>query len=311
MQPKTQQRILSHGVLTSMILTLALLAASLQAQTAAPARAPIQDEPLSVPAIVYPQEARNARIQGSVQLQIDVDATGHVTDVQALGGPIALRQAAIDAYHQATYRPILVGNKPAPAIITTSVNFSLSELPPDTDLLVDKQFKPLQTNCQVLSAQRSPDALPACRKALDMASHFPTPSYDLEARVTACNDVVLLLTAEGKKDPNLPEAGVLADQAVDLVNETTHDNPHTPGVAIAYITRCETRSLNGNLKGAAADCAVAEETLTTLLQDYPENERSGNYRVQLRETLTLSAVIADRQHHEAEAKKYRERAASI
>jgi len=286
-----------------MILALALLF-SLQTQ------APIQDEPLSVPAITYPAEAKKARIQGSVQLQINVDATGHVTEVHALGGPIPLRQAAIDAYSHAAYRPILVAGRPAPAIITTSVNFTLNELPPDTDQLIDAQFKPLQANCQQLSNEHSPDALTACRKALAMASHF-SATYDLEAHATAYNDVVLLLIADGKKSKDLPEAGVLADQAIDLVSLTVHDNPHTPAVAVAYITRAEVRSLAGDLKGSASDCAMAEETLLTLLHDAPENERAGNYRVQLRETLLLHAIVADRDHHPLDARRLRHRAASL
>lgn len=289
-----------------MIFALALLLASAQNQAA-----PLNDEPLTKPTVVYPAEARQARIQGTVPLQINVDATGHVTDVHALGGPIALRQAAIDAYSHAAYRPIIVAGKPAPAIITTSVNFTLSELPPNTDQLVEAQFQPLQMTCQQLSQEHSPDALPACRKALDAASHFVTPTFDLEAHATAYNDVVLLLIAPGKKSPDLPEAGILADQAVDLVNLTVHDNPHTPAVAVAYITRAEVRSLAGDLKGSAADCAMAEETLTTLLHDAPENERAGNYRVQLRETLLLHAIVADRDHHPFDARRLRNRAASI
>ena len=82
-------------------------------------------------------------------------------------------------------------------------------------------------------------------------------------------------------------------------------------MAVAYITRCEVRSLAGDLKGAGADCGQAEETLTTLLHDYPENERAGNYRVQLRETLQLHAIIAQRNNKTAEARKLRERADTI
>jgi TonB family protein len=302
-----------------MILSAALLLASLQTQaappqaaplSAAPANAPIQDEPLTVPAIVYPAEARKARIQGAVGLQINVDATGHVTKVEALSGPIPLRQAAVDAYSQATYRPILVAGRPAPAVITTSVNFSLKELPPDTDQQLDARFKPLQANCQELEHEHSPDALEACRKALDAASRF-SPDFELEAHATAFNDVVLILIADGKKSTNLGEAGLLADQAIDLVSQVAHDSPHRPAVAVAYITRCEVRSLAGDLKGAAKDCANAEETLTTLLHDYPENERAGNYRVQLRETLQLHSVIADRDHHPSEARRLKDRADTI
>ena len=308
-------------ILTATLFLSLLQAAATSAQTAptAPVQtaAAIEDEPLSVPAIIYPADARSARIQGAVQLQINVDATGHVTQVQALSGPVALRQAAVDAYSRATYRPILVQGKPAPAIITSSVNFSLKELPPDTDELVDAQFKPLQANCEVLAqgpeSAKTPEALEACRKALDMASHF-SPGFELEAHATAFNDVVLILIADGKKSPNLPEADLLAGQAIDLVQPFARDASgaaHRPAVAIAYITRCEVRSLAGNLHGAASDCAQAEETLTTLLHDYPENDRAANYRVQLRETLQLHAIIADRDHHSSEAQRLKARADSI
>jgi TonB family protein len=300
-----------------MILAAALFLASFQIAAPAQASAPIQDEPLSVPAIAYPAEARKARIQGSVPLEINVDATGHVTAVQALGGPVPLRQAAIDAYSQATYRPVLVKGKPAPAVIHTAVNFTLKELPPDTDQLVDAQFKPLQANCEQLAqapdTAKTPEALDACRKALDMASHF-SPGFELEAHATAFNDVVLILIAEGKRSPDLPEANLLAGQAIDLVQPFAADASgaaHRPAVAVAYITRCEVRSLAGDLHGAASDCAQAEETLTTLLHDYPENERAANYRVQLRETLQLHAIIADRDHHPSEARRLRERADAI
>lgn len=300
-----------------MILTAFLFLASLQAASAPQTNAPVADEPVSVPAIVYPAAARTARIQGVVQLQINVDATGHVSQVQALSGPLELRQAAIDAYSHAMYRPIQVQGKPAPAVITTSVNFNLKELPPDTDQLADAQFKPLQANCEQLAQStegaRTPEALEACRKALDMASHF-SAGYELEAHATAFNDVVLILIADGKKSPNLPEADLLAGQAIDLVQPFAVDAKgaaHRPAVAIAYITRCEVRSLAGNLHGAAADCAQAEETLTTLLHDYPENDRAANYRVQLRETLQLHSIIADRDHHPSEAKRLKERADTI
>ena len=284
-----------------MIVAFALLLASFQTQ------APIQDEPLTVPSIAYPADARKARIQGAVQLQINVDAAGHVIEVHALGGPVPLRQAAIDAYSQAVYRPILVAGKPAPAIFTTSVNFALQELPPDTDQQLEAKFNPLQANCQQLSRDHSPDALPTCRKALDMAGHF-SQKFDLEPHATAYNDVVLLLIGDGKRSRELPEAGVLADQAIDLI---LNDSPHTPAVAVAYITRAEVRSLAGDLRGSEVDCAQAEETLLTLLHDAPENERAGNYRVQLRETLLLHAVVAERDHDPRAAKRLRDRAGQL
>jgi TonB family protein len=280
----------------------------------APAPAAIHDEPLSVPAVVYPADARQARTEGTVQLQVNVDATGHVTSVDALSGPVALRQAAIDAYMQATYPPLIVAGHASSAIVTTAVNFSLKELPPDTDQLVDKQFEPLHARCQQLSLDKSADAMGVCQQAVNMSERF-TPQAQLEVRATALNDLVLLLIVDGKKSKELPEAGVYADRAVALVSASGKSLPHTPAVAIAFITRAEVRSLAGNLKGSAADCAEAEEVLTTLLadqaKDVKENDRSGNLRVQLRDTYLLHAIVLERDGKKKDAAKMRVRAGDI
>ena len=298
----------------TVILTLAF--ALLLALQSPPPNQPIpNDEPVALPAVVYPAEANRARIQGIVELEVTVDATGHVTGVEALSGPIALRQAAVEAYTHATYRPLVMDGHPTPAIIHTSVKFALQELPPDTDQLVDRSFEPLHAQCQHFSAElvsSSPaslrdQALATCRKAVAMSRRF-SPTAQLEARATALNDLVLLLIGPGKQSTELPEAGALANEAGALVAE---GSPHVPAVAVAYITRAEVRSLAGNLRGAEQDCTAAEEVFTTLLADERENERAGGYRGQLRQTLLLHAIVLERDHHPFQAKRLRQRANDI
>ena len=283
-----------------------LLALSFFAQAAAPA--PLHDEPLTLPPIVYPAQAKAARIQGTVHLEIAVDSTGHVFGVRALDGPEPLRQAAIDAYTRATYKPLLTNGLAGPAVITTTVNFTINEAAPAPAESLDKQFLAEQGLCQQLSnahaASHLQDALAACQQAADTANRFPGQA-ELEARVTSLNDLALLYMADGRKSAHLPQAAALADQAVTLVDGST---PHSPAVAIAFITRAEVRSLEGDLHGAANDCAIAEEALSTTLTDYPESQRAGRYRVQLRETYQLHAIVLDREPtraHKAEATQLR------
>ena len=287
--------------------------------TPPPNPAPIHDEPLSVPTVLYPDDARQARIEGSVPLQVNVDPTGHVTSVQALGGPTLLRRAAIDAYSHAVYPPLITNGHPSPAIITTSVTFSLRELPPDSDLLVDRAFEPLHARCQQSSLNRTPDArtsdaLALCRQAVQTSERF-SPTAQLEVRATALNDLVLLLIVDGKRSTHLPEAGLYADHAVDLVTSSGRSLPHTQAVAIAYITRAEVRSLAGNLKGSASDCAEAEEVLATLLadqaKDVQDTDRAGNLRVQLRDTYLLHAIVLQRAGKNKEAQTLRNQAALL
>ena len=289
-------------MIPSLVLAFSLL---LQAAPALPA--PMQhDEPLTLPPIVYPAQARADRIQGIVHLEIAVDSTGHVFGVKALDGPVPLRQAAVDAYAKATYKPLVVNGVASPVAILTSVNFSIAEAPPEPGHSLIKQFLAQQGLCQQLSNAKAADALAACRQAVEISHEF-APGAELEARATSLNDLVLLLIADGKKSAHLAEAAAVAEDALNLV---AGSSPHSPAIAVAYITRAEVRSLQGDLAGAASDCDVAEEALTTTLTDDPENERAGRYRVQLRETYLLHAVVLERESgkaNKAEAAQLRAR----
>ena len=270
------------------------------AQTAVPAVAPsVQDEPLTLPTPVYPPDAKAARIQGTVELEVAVDVQGRVIGVKALSGPMALRQAAVDAYAQATYKPLMKDGHPTPAVITTHVDFVLHELPPDDDMAIQKQFAPVHARCQEQARMKDPAALQSCRDALAISHRF-TAAAELDERVAAVNDLVLLL--DEAKD--YVEASNVADEGIALIASTNH--PHTPAVATAYISRCEARSLAKELQGAASDCAMAEETLRTLVEDPQEQERWGNWKTQLRETLELHAIVEQKQGNKAEAKRLRQ-----
>jgi TonB family protein len=286
----------------TVLLTLAL-AAGLQL---APPSTTV-DEPITRPTIVYPADAKKARIEGSVQLQIHVDPTGHVTAVQALDGPVALRQAAIDAYTHAAYKPLLTNGKPAPAVITTSVAFHLQELPPDTDQKLAAAFAPLHVACQNDYATKSPDAVASCQQALDMANRF-SPTFLPNEHATAYNDLVLALIAvKGNA-----QALRLGDQAVDFfLDPNPARTHHSPAAATAYITRAEIRYTVDNYKGTEADCIATEEIVRTLLQDESEVDKSANYRQQLRETMLLHAAAEDHMHRPDKAKKLREQAKYI
>jgi TonB family protein len=74
---------------------------------------------------VYPQAARDAKIQGVVILEARVGVDGRVIDVNVLSSIPELDQAAIDAVKQWEYVPLLVDDVPIPATFAVSVLFSL------------------------------------------------------------------------------------------------------------------------------------------------------------------------------------------
>jgi periplasmic protein TonB len=75
---------------------------------------------------VYPDIAKQARVQGIVILECTISPQGKVTDYKILRGIPLLDQAAIDAVKQWQYTPTLLNGVPVPVIMTVTVNFRLN-----------------------------------------------------------------------------------------------------------------------------------------------------------------------------------------
>jgi len=75
---------------------------------------------------VYPDIAKQARVQGVVILECTISPQGKVTDVKVLRGIPLLDQAAVEAVKQWVYTPTLLNGVPVPVIMTVTVNFKLS-----------------------------------------------------------------------------------------------------------------------------------------------------------------------------------------
>jgi protein TonB len=75
---------------------------------------------------VYPDIAKQARVQGVVILECTISPQGKVTDVKVLRGIPLLNDAAIEAVRQWVYTPTLLNGVPVPVIMTVTVNFKLS-----------------------------------------------------------------------------------------------------------------------------------------------------------------------------------------
>ncbi|MBI3932495.1 MAG: energy transducer TonB [Acidobacteria bacterium] len=75
---------------------------------------------------VYPDIAKQARVQGVVILECVIGADGRVAKVRVLRGIPLLTEAAVEAVRQWVYAPTLLNGVPVPVIMTVTVNFKLS-----------------------------------------------------------------------------------------------------------------------------------------------------------------------------------------
>jgi protein TonB len=67
---------------------------------------------VDLPIAVYPEEARQTRLTGTVQVQILVDETGKVVSAVATFGPEVFRDAAVKAALRAKFKPTIVDGAP-------------------------------------------------------------------------------------------------------------------------------------------------------------------------------------------------------
>lgn len=74
----------------------------------------------------YPENARIARIQGSVVLKALIDKDGSIEDLTLVSGHPMLAPAAIEAVKQWKYKPYLLNGRPVKVDTQIVVNFQLS-----------------------------------------------------------------------------------------------------------------------------------------------------------------------------------------
>jgi TonB family protein len=76
---------------------------------------------------VYPQDAKDQKISGSVVLHAIIGKDGAISQLDAVSGPAELRQSALDAVKQWVYKPYLLNGQPTEVETTITVNYSLAK----------------------------------------------------------------------------------------------------------------------------------------------------------------------------------------
>lgn len=75
---------------------------------------------------VYPEVARQARVEGVVVIEAVLGPTGNVEQARVLRSQPLLDEAALTAVRQWKFTPTLLQGVPVPVVMTVTVNFTLS-----------------------------------------------------------------------------------------------------------------------------------------------------------------------------------------
>ena len=73
----------------------------------------------------YPDLARRAGVQGTVEIECVIDSSGHVASARVLRGVPLLDAAALAAVQRWTYRPTLLNGVAVPVVMAVKVRFHL------------------------------------------------------------------------------------------------------------------------------------------------------------------------------------------
>jgi TonB family protein len=73
----------------------------------------------------YPDVARQAGVEGTVTLRVEIGQDGTVQDIETISGPPLLARAAEEAVAQWRYVPTLVDGNPVNVVTTVSLEFHL------------------------------------------------------------------------------------------------------------------------------------------------------------------------------------------
>jgi TonB family protein len=82
---------------------------------------------LSLPAPVYPDAAKRARVAGLVEVEVLIDGNGKVISAKAVRGPALLLQSAELAARLARFTPTLLSGQPVRVSGLINYNFSLQQ----------------------------------------------------------------------------------------------------------------------------------------------------------------------------------------
>jgi protein TonB len=73
----------------------------------------------------YPQIAKQARAEGDVVIDTQIDAAGNVTQMKVVSGPMLLREAAMAALRHWKYEPTMLNGQPMPVEMRVVIKFRL------------------------------------------------------------------------------------------------------------------------------------------------------------------------------------------
>ena len=173
---------------------------------------------------VYPETARQARIQGVVTVEATIGADGKVKSAKVIGSVPQLDDAALAAVRQWEYAPTILNGVATPIVMTVKVNFALSAGPapaptPATTPAGTTEWDQLfQTSAKLMLDNKTGEAITAVERFAARNPNHGEAQYEL-GRLYEYRSLTMTPAAAKRRD--LETAAKHYTRAADLL--TTPD----------------------------------------------------------------------------------------
>jgi TonB family protein len=255
---------------------------------------------------VYPPIAKAARVEGTVDIAVQIGVTGKIESMKVIRGPAFLQQSALDAVQQWIFRPFVKDGKPVVVSGKVSIEFGLvSNGPSHHEQKIFDRYLKLSEQCGKALSMRTdyPAAMTACKDEADATDEFAPKVRFIEKRHAFVSAAWAYFFGD-----DLKTALIYADKAVDVV-KTGHDD--NSGYNAAYGVRGIVEGKLGNLTAADQDLNMAEDygRKGIAWAEQVGFESSDNYKRALTQDLQFLSQVLQGLNRPEEAQKKLDEAA--
>ncbi|HTS38065.1 MAG TPA: energy transducer TonB [Candidatus Solibacter sp.] len=254
---------------------------------------------------IYPQLARQARIQGTVILKAFINKNGDVADLQLISGHPMLAPAAIEAVRQWKYRPYTLNGEPVDVETEIQINFTLSGDPPaaygtrgdvpDNGEEIFGGFASVHVPEGLMRSQRTEKVEPAY------------PPLALQARIEGSVLLVIQVSSSGEVNKISLVSGhpMLAPAAIEAVKQWRYTPYAVNGEPTEIATTARLNfAISPSGSGIITDAYVDPGAVTGVIASTPPSGTRLPQRIRVSQGVSQGLLISRvSPHYPAEARE--------
>jgi TonB family protein len=257
---------------------------------------------VETPNPTYPPLAQQARVEGTVKIEITVSDTGSVISTKLVSGHPILAGAAIEAAKKCVYKPYVVDGKARSFVTMLEIPFSLGtpKKQQDEEQAVNEAYFREDGKCRnLLKEKKWTEAEEVCKAAVPIADRLP--EYQGLTKVGAYENAGHALLAQRRFGEALDYYNKALNLASSVLKETDAE------LGYAYRNVALANHGLGDLNRARDYYGKAEKTLQLAYNNIGIDGLKKRYRQTLKQTFEYHVVAADQAGATAEAEQIRAR----